>query len=137
MTQQFFSVLRGKNEVPPVKTRATGFLGLASNPFQTKLYYSLRINNIQKATVAHLHLGTAGENGPVVAFLFGPVKPGISLTQGLVTGTLTRYELTGPLKGQTIRDLIRLMEEEKIYVNVHTQQKPDGEIRGQVLPHLK
>ena len=31
-----------------------------------------------------------------------------------------------------LSDLIDVMKSERTYVNVHTQQNPDGEIRGQI-----
>ncbi|WP_339318023.1 CHRD domain-containing protein [Paenibacillus sp. FSL R10-2734] len=39
---------------------------------------------------------------------------------------------TNPLNGKTIRDLVREFENGNAYVNVHTIQHSDGEIRGQV-----
>ncbi|EGG36330.1 hypothetical protein HMPREF9412_4480 [Paenibacillus sp. HGF5] len=45
---------------------------------------------------------------------------------------MTNQDLIGPLQGRTIRDLIREFERGNAYVNVHTIQNPNGEIRGQV-----
>ena len=42
--------------------------------------------------------------------------------------------MKGPLAGKRISDLIKLIEDGKAYVNVHTDQNPDGEIRGQLAP---
>lgn len=83
-------------------------------------------------TQAHIHLGRRGVNGPVVAFLFGLSRFGISVRRGVVRGTLTNRDLVGPLRGRTIRDLIREMERGNTYVNVHTTQFPEGEVRGQI-----
>ena len=38
------------------------------------------------------------------------------------------------LKGRRLSTLIDLMEDGKTYVNAHTVQNPDGEIRGQIKP---
>ncbi|MNP53856.1 CHRD domain protein [compost metagenome] len=46
-------------------------------------------------------------------------------------GVLTRRDLVGPLQGRTLRDLIREIERGNTYTNVHTEQHPNGEIRGQ------
>ncbi|HET7390043.1 MAG TPA: CHRD domain-containing protein, partial [Nitrososphaeraceae archaeon] len=54
-------------------------------------------------------------------------------TNGLLSqGTITSANLEGPFKGKTISDLIRLINDGTAYANVHTQQNPKGEIRGQI-----
>lgn len=90
------------------------------------------VNNIARITQAHIHLGRRGQNGPIVAFLFGPSKFGISVRRGVVRGVLTNRDLVGPLQGRTLNDLIREIERGNTYANVHTVQHPDGEIRGQI-----
>ncbi|GKU77886.1 hypothetical protein L3i20_v222830 [Paenibacillus sp. L3-i20] len=97
-----------------------------------RLRFRLVLNNIRRVTAAHIHLGRPGENGPVVAFLFGPSIRGVSFRRGVITGTLRDRDLVGPLRGSTIRQLIREIERGNAYVNVHTVQFPDGEIRGQI-----
>jgi hypothetical protein len=42
----------------------------------TQLDYKLIAANIDNLVFAHIHLAAAGVNGPVVAFLFGPVAAG-------------------------------------------------------------
>ncbi|KOP64522.1 hypothetical protein AMS62_04115 [Bacillus sp. FJAT-18019] len=128
----FRSTLLGRNEVPPVRTRATGDIVLQLNNAGTQLRFRLVIRNISRVTQAHIHLGRVGQNGPIVAFLFGPSKFGISVRRGVVQGVLTSQDLVGPLQGRTLRDLIREFERGNAYVNVHTIQNPNGEIRGQV-----
>ncbi|MDQ0062185.1 hypothetical protein J2T14_004385 [Paenibacillus harenae] len=71
-------------------------------------------------------------NGPVVVTLFGPNKFGISVRRGIVRGVLTAADLSGPLAGLTIADLITEFNNGNAYVNVHTVQNPNGEIRGQI-----
>ncbi len=129
----FRAILRGRNEVPPVRTIAAGNAVFRLDRTGNRLLFRLVIRNIHRVTQAHIHLGRRGENGPVAAFLFGPSKFGISVRRGVVRGSLTRNDLVGPLAGRTIRDLIREMERGNTYVNVHTIQHPDGEIRGQIL----
>ncbi|NHN35308.1 CHRD domain-containing protein [Paenibacillus agricola] len=128
----FRAFLTGRNEVPPVRTVATGnaVFQLSSNGNQ--LRFRLVVKNIERVTQAHIHLGRRGRNGPVVVFLFGPSKFGISVKRGIVRGVLTSRDLVGPLQGKTLRNLIREIERGNTYVNVHTIQHPDGEIRGQI-----
>ena len=95
---------------------------------------------------SHIHMGPAGANGPVVAFLYGAVPPGGGRVDGvLAQGTIAAADLTGPLAGQSLAVLIAAMETGGAYVNVHSNDDipptntgpgdfPGGEIRGQVRP---
>lgn len=82
-------------------------------------------------TQAHIHLGRPGQNGPIVAFLFG-LTFGTTTRLATIRGVLTNQSLVGPLRGRTIQDLVREIQRGNAYVNVHTVQNPDGEIRGQI-----
>ncbi|WP_219834944.1 CHRD domain-containing protein [Paenibacillus sp. R14(2021)] len=128
----FKASLKGRNEVPPVRTNSTGNAVFRLNSAGDKLFFRLVIQNIKKVTQAHIHLGRRGENGPVVAFLCGPSKFGISVKRGVIRGTLTQNDLVGPLSGKTIRDLVLQIESGNAYANVHTIKNPNGEIRGQI-----
>ncbi|KUO50257.1 MAG: hypothetical protein APF76_11130 [Desulfitibacter sp. BRH_c19] len=132
MAKQFFAILEGSEEVPPVETDAFGSSNLRLSDDQEMLQYRLTVNKLANFTEAHIHLGRRGENGPIVAFLFGPVDPGITVTQGTVQGTLSQSDLVGPLEGEPFSELVRQMEAGNTYVNVHTRQHPAGEIRGQI-----
>ncbi|WP_114380427.1 CHRD domain-containing protein [Paenibacillus prosopidis] len=128
----FKAFLKGRNEVPPVKTAATGNAVFQLDSSGTQLRFRLTVLNITGVTEAHIHLGQRGQNGPVVAFLFGPSKFGISVRRGIVRGVLTSQDLVDLLAGKTIMDLVREFDNGNAYVNVHTIQNPDGEIRGQI-----
>lgn len=132
MSRQFFAFLRGSEEVPPVVTDASGSAFFTVSEDQMQIDYRLTVNNIQRYTEAHIHLGMRGENGPIVAFLFGPVSPGITVAQETTTGTIRRADLVGPLSGEPLSVLIGEMIDGNTYVNVHTEQNPAGEIRGQI-----
>lgn len=148
----FRARLRGRHEVPPVRTFATGHAtfrevygrigdndGDDNNGFGRNrrrrvraLQFRLALNNIRRVTEAHIHLGRPGQNGPVVATLFGPNQGGVTFRRGVVRGTLRSGDLQGPLRGLSIRWLIREIERGNAYVNVHTVRYPDGEIRGKI-----
>jgi hypothetical protein len=141
--KQFRALLTGDNEVPPVDTQATGRIKIVPNPQQTALDYQISLSDLNGVvTGAHIHRGSVGTNGPIIANLkIGNVFAGaLAYTLGSgsgststsVGGTITSADLMGPLAGKQITDLIRLIEDGKAYVNVHTDRNSNGEIRGQL-----
>jgi len=140
-----FSVhLSGDEEVPARGTLAQGQAFFQLNKDGTELRYILIVSNIDNVVASHIHVGAAGVNGPVVAFLFGSVPAGGGRTDGvLAEGTITAANLTGPLAGQPLNTLLAAMESGNAYVNVHTNDGvappntgpgdfPGGEVRGQI-----
>jgi hypothetical protein len=142
----FVTHLEGAQEVPPRDTDATGQAVFRLSPSGTALSYKLIVANIENVVAAHIHLGDAGVNGPVVAFLAGPFPPAGGLSNGLLgQGTITSANLVGPLAGMDLSVLVAAMLDGGTYVNVHTNDGvdptntgagdfPGGEIRGQVKP---
>jgi hypothetical protein len=141
--KHFIGILTGDNEVPPVNTDATGKIRLFANSQQSTLDYQLSISDLNGVVSgAHIHKGSVGTNGPVVANLktgntFAGASASFSGTGGgststSVSGTITTADLKGPLAGKQITDLIQLIEDGKAYVNVHTHENSNGEIRGQL-----
>ena len=128
---RFFADLEGSQSVPPVDTSANGDAVLTVNQNQTQVSYRINVNSLQRMTVAHIHLGRRGQNGPIIAPLLS-VSPAISVTRAQVMGSISQSDLTGPLQGQSLADLIENMNAGNTYVNVHTEQHPEGEIRGQI-----
>ncbi len=133
--QTFKATLSGNGEVPPINTQATGSATFTVTTNKNSMSYQIHVINIDKVTMAHIHSGKIGQNGPVVVTLFqskaattsSPVKNGI-----LSQGTITSANLEGPLKGKQISDLVKLINDGNAYANVHTKQNPKGEIRGQI-----
>ncbi len=107
------TVLNGASEVPSVVTVATG-TGVFTLT-TTGLHYDITVRNLTGGiTGAHFHQGAMGVNGPVIQ--------GIAFTGNRAVGTwanLTAEQRNWLLDGQ-------------IYVNVHTNTYPNGEVRGQV-----
>lgn len=139
-----FSVhLDGAGEVPPRDTAGQGQAIFHLSQDGLSLDYKLIVANIENVNAAHIHLGAAGVNGPVVVGLFSGAA-GSGRTDGvLAEGTITAASLSGPMAGKTMADLIAAMESGNTYVNVHTNDGvaptntgpgdfPGGEIRGQI-----
>jgi hypothetical protein len=130
--QDFDVILTGAAEVPPVQTNASGFAELEVEEGSDNMEYGIIAINIDKVTQAHIHQGTSSEAGPVVATLFNASTPTGPTTGELTDGFITSANLEGPLQGKQLSDLIALMQNGQAYVNVHTEQNPDGEIRGTI-----
>lgn len=124
--------LSGNEEVPPVQTDATGSAEFTAPHFDN-IGYSVNVSNIDKVTAAHIHSGKIGENGPIVVTLFKTETPSTEPINGnLASGNITNANLEGPMAGKTVIDLTKSMELGETYVNVHTEENPNGEIRGQI-----
>jgi hypothetical protein len=106
--------LSGGEEVPPVATSAAGEGALTVNPDMT-VTGGITTTGIV-ATMAHIHLGKAGANGPVAITLTRNGDNGWVVPTG-AKFTETQYQayLAGDL-----------------YVNVHSAEHKGGEIRTQL-----
>lgn len=132
----FRAHLSGDQEVPPVETIATGQTIFKLSKDGTELSYKLIVANLDDITMAHIHLAPAGENGPVVAWLY-PAGPPPQLIEGttngiLAQGVITSEDLRGVLADASLEDLLEIMMAGGTYVNVHTSEYGGGEIRGQI-----
>jgi CHRD domain len=119
--------LTGDEEVPPVQTEATGVAEFTPMGMDS-IGYRINATNIEGATAGHVHQGAEGENGPVVVTLFKYDTP---MNQVSENGTITADKLEGPMAGKQISDLATAGGNGTLYVNVHTEKNPNGEIRGQ------
>jgi hypothetical protein len=107
--------LEGSQEVPPVQTSAsgTGTITVADDGTVTGSILTMGI----EGTMAHIHSGAPGANGPPVVTL---TKAGSTFTVP-ANSKLTEAQRASLDKGE-------------LYVNVHSAAHPNGEIRGQLKP---
>ena len=131
--ERFITELTGFEEVPPVNN--TSAIGVAEFKLgQDNIMYIVNVTDIENVTAAHIHSGQVGENGPIVVTLFKEDTPTTAMTTGVLSeGNITATNLEGPMAGQLLSNLTSAMQNEQTYVNIHTQQNPNGEIRGQIL----
>lgn len=113
----FSTQMTGINQVPPVKTAATGrvdaVLNKNTNLFRWKLSYR-------------------GLSGPATAGHFhGPAAIGANAGIALSFGSMSRSPMEGraTLTAAQAADLLA----GKWYANIHTAAHPGGEIRGQLI----
>jgi len=136
--------LTGDQEVPAKVTQANGQAHFQISPDEAQVEFRVNVSNIENVVAAHIYLGAPGENGTIVATLYGPVSPGGGKTTGvLAVGTITSANLVGTLAGRPMSELLSAMRSGNAYVNVITDdgagapdEKPgdfsSGEIRGQI-----
>ena len=128
---EFAANLTGLEEVPPVDTQATGHALLVPiSPSNQTIQYFVNVTGIQGATQSQIHSGAQGKNGAIIVTLFKFDFPQNTVFE---KGNITANNLEGPLQGKTIPDLIAAMKNGSTYVNVHTEQNPEGEVRGQLV----
>ncbi|HEX9898895.1 MAG TPA: CHRD domain-containing protein, partial [Candidatus Methylomirabilis sp.] len=70
-TGNFVAHCTGGQEVPPVVTPGQGQAKFQFSADGSELSYRLLVTNLEDIVAAHIHIAPAGENGPVVAFLYG------------------------------------------------------------------
>lgn len=116
---RLFARMSGANEVPPNDSPGTGSGEFVRSSPNT-LDYTYRYQDLTTGVVgAHIHLGPAGQNGPIVIPL--EIIPGS--TEGEVSDTAE----ADPALLEAI-----CATPEAYYVNVHTEMFPGGEIRDQL-----
>ena len=108
-------VLSGREEVPPVVTRAAG-KGNITIGDDKAVSGSVTTTGVV-GTAAHIHQGAPGKNGPVI----------VPLTKNGNTYTV-------PAGTKLTDDQYKAYKAGELYVNVHSIANKDGEIRGQIKP---
>ena len=88
--------------------------------------FTLRVENLSSTPIgAHIH-GPADKDGT------GPVLATLEIKDSLKTGTIATGMIGASIFAHFQRDALKdLFDKGKAYVNVHTKNYPDGEIRGQ------
>lgn len=132
----FESDLLGENEVPAVVTDTIGEIKVEVDDEMTMADFKLEVRDGIAIVQSHLHCGAVGENGPVVAFLFGNIPGGFDVDGDLAEFTLTDANMLGISCQDVVIDsvahLVQAIESGMIYANVHSVEHPDGLIRGQL-----
>ncbi len=120
--------LTGAEENPPVTSTAAGqFLWELDGKV---IVGEAIVDSTGKFTQGHIHLAAKGSNGPVIAFLFGPIDGGQQAVHSQVR--ITADKLVGPMKDKTLDDFLKEVNAGNTYVNYHSVVNPGGEIRAQL-----
>jgi hypothetical protein len=120
--------LTGSEEVPPIQTNATSMAEISAYTVAgDTITYRVNAMNIKDVTAGHIHLGKPGENGPIVFTMFKYDPPRNEVSE---SGTITADKLEGPMKGKKVYDVALAGSNGSLYMNIHTVENPNGEIRG-------
>lgn len=130
--QAFTAELSGTQELPPVNTNAAGLVNITGN--NQSIAYRLALSNMTNATAAHIHMGEEEENGKVVVTLYKSESPTSGVEIESLAGNITADKLQGPLADTTLVELFSIMDSGTAYVNVHSVDFPNGEVRGELSP---
>jgi hypothetical protein len=114
--QEVRVVVGGNQEIPPVTTAASGSGTLTVNTDRT-VAGGVTVNGMSP-TVAHIHEGPPGANGPIIIPLVKTADNVWSLAPGARL-TDSQYES---------------FKAGNLYFNVHSEAHRGGEIRGQIKP---
>ncbi|WP_284618564.1 CHRD domain-containing protein [Aquabacterium humicola] len=135
--------LSGYNEVPAVSTKASGYFKMRIDRQDATIAWELHYEGIETPVLqAHIHFGQHSVNGGISVFLCTNLGNGPAGTQACpagqatLSGTITAVDVLGPggqgLAASEFDELLAAMRSGVTYANVHSQQFPGGEIRGQI-----
>ena len=126
--KQFLVVLSGANEVPTNESEATGTLIATLNCDRLVLSGTFSGLGSELLSVAgsagHIHQAVAGQTGPVVFPL--TIVPDEDNLGGSLLRADNKFKLS--------RAQRKTLKNEGFYVNIHTVDFPNGEIRAQLVP---
>jgi len=109
--------MKGTQSVPTNSSSATGVISAKFNKSTGILDYTVTWSGLTGGyNGMHFHKAARNNNGPVVKNIS---------TTGSATGSIT--------ESWTVPDsLFTRLEQGGMYINIHTEAFPDGEIRGQI-----
>lgn len=132
--ETFTATLAGASVVPTTTSTSTGTITLEAR--DSTLSYSLSVTNMGGITQAHLHMAAAGANGATIVWLL-PVNgnnaqaPSVTLDGVISIGDIAPswVRSTPRIAMDSVKALMRAG---KVYVDVHSSNFGNGELRGQV-----
>ncbi len=133
-TLHFKSVVNSAQEVPQNSSKAQAFAWLKLIDNGEKLKFKMKAFGLNNVTAAHLHIGEPGANGEVAVNLLQDDAHKIQYGNRLkkLAVTFDSDDLVGSFQGKPLDALVAEMTAGNVYINIHTDQVPSGEIRGQV-----
>jgi len=143
--------LVGANENPPVITDGSG--NFRARLFPDRIEFRLRYDVASTGsdvTQAHLHIANPGNNGGIVVFLCsnagntpdGATQRDCPSSPAVVLGEIVATDVVpdnpdpqlAVITAGDLAGLARLIRQGAVYANVHSDDFPAGEVRGQLSP---
>jgi Cu/Zn superoxide dismutase len=119
--QRFYATLTGAQQVPPVSTAGTGIGTVLLNTAETQITVNMSFTGLtSNANAAHIHGPAAVGSNAAVLFPFTSVPAATSGSIPQQTFAITAGQVTDLKAGN-------------FYFNIHSDNFPGGEIRGQIL----
>lgn len=120
------AVLNGRNEIGTDGRRRAGDLdgrgGFTAVIDDGQVCFGIAVDDIATPVAAHIHRGKPNRNGPIVVTLVAPASGDPGASSGCV-----------PPDGGNVGVLREILKHSRrFYVNVHTDDFPNGAIRGQL-----
>jgi CHRD domain-containing protein len=136
----FAAIMTGKEEVPEVDTLDTALATFQStNKNKNKdnekddIKYSVKVTDTDKIKQVDIQIGKPNEKGDIVAELYKSKTPsGEVIMDSITTGKIGSKDLKGPLQGKKTKELVRKIEKGEAYVDIRTEDKPKGKVRGKI-----
>jgi CHRD domain len=128
--------LSGFQEVPPIQSNGRGFFRAIIRGDNSIIFELSYLDLSSPVLFAHVHFGQPGVNGGILFFLCPGGSRDFCPPSGSISGRITAADVQAiPDQGIQAGDLaavIRAIREGVTYANVHTDNFPGGEIRGQL-----
>lgn len=144
----FNEQLSGYNEtLVALSTPGNGTFRAFINDRTSTILWQLSYADLPTAVVqAHVHFGSAAQSGGVSFFLCAnpPATPPVPTqacpaAPATISGTITAADVIGPaaqgIGAGEFAEIVAAMRAGFTYVNVHTVERPAGEIRAQLGHH--
>ena len=137
--------LTGYQENPALSTTGHGKFRLSIDRKAQEIHYTLTYGGLESdATQSHIHFEKPTNNGSIVVFLcsnLGNGPPGTQAcpaTGGTISGTIRPADVTAMAAAQGIAagefdEFVAAIKAGATYVNVHSVNRPSGEIRAQLV----
>lgn len=139
----FRATLEGSQEVPPINTSASGTASLSFEETTNLFDIQIDVTGIDETDLfgvgpntssLHIHLAPTGANGDIVVdlgFLGTPVPTATGFSFTL------ENQVFGGIQGNLTSDVdtnVAALLAGDTYINIHTNDFPSGELRGQLTP---
>ena len=138
----FAAILTGKEEVPEVNTLDTALATFQSTTNNNnsddyeKDYewkYSVKVTDTDKIKEVDIYTGKPNEKGDIVAELYkSEIPSGEVIMNNITEGKIKSKDLKGSLQGKNTKELVRKIEKGEAYVDLKTEDKPTGKVRGKI-----